>query len=80
MLHIVEGRWLDDREGDEEDVGVDVGEGPGLGVVLLAGGVPQGHVEGLPRDLGVVHHLHRGVEHRRPVGHLNKLSLGGGFQ
>ena len=80
MLHIEEGRRFDDREGDEEDVGVYVGEGPGLGVVLLARGVPQGHVEGLPRDLGVVHHLHRGVEHCRPVGHLGKLALGGGSQ
>lgn len=35
LLHIVIGSWIHDREADEKDVCVGVGEGPQLVVILL---------------------------------------------
>ena len=51
LLHVVEGIGGVNREADEDDVGVGVGEGTETIVVFLAGGIPQGKLNVLSVDL-----------------------------
>ena len=62
--HVLKAGRADDREADEEDVGLRVRQGPQAVVVLLAGRVPQAEVDGLAVDHDVGRVV---VEHGRDV-------------
>jgi hypothetical protein len=63
-LDVLEGVRRDDGEGDEEDVGLGVGQRAETIVVFLAGGIPQTEVDGL----AIHHHVGRVViEHSGDV-------------
>jgi hypothetical protein len=71
-LDVVVRVLADDREADQEDVGLRVRQGTQAIVVLLAGGIPQAKIDGLAvhHDVGRVV-----VEHGRDV--LAREGVGG---
>lgn len=44
-FHVIEGWRADDRETDQEDVGLRVGEGSEAVVIFLSGGIPQSEAD-----------------------------------
>lgn len=55
-LDVIKGRWADDGEADEEDVGLGVGERPQSIVIFLARSIPESEAD----RLAINHHA-RGV-------------------
>jgi hypothetical protein len=53
LLDVVQGIRRIDREADQDDVRVRVGQGPQSVVVLLSGGIPKGELDLLAVDLNV---------------------------
>ena len=53
LLNIVKGIWGVDREADQDDVGVWVGQWTKTIVILLTGGIPQGQLDVLAINLDV---------------------------
>ena len=53
LLNVVKGIWRVDREADQDDVGVWVGQWTETIVILLAGGIPQGQLDVLSINFDV---------------------------
>jgi hypothetical protein len=53
--HILEGGWVDNRKGHQEDIGLRIGQRSQSVVIFLAGGIPKAQIDWLSID----HHIGR---------------------